>query len=486
MTRPARGEQYAFQVDLDACSGCKACVTACHSLNGLEPGESWRSVGLLLDRHPIATPGSSVAVQHVTTACHHCVDPACLNGCPVLAYEKDAATGIVRHLDDQCIGCSYCTLMCPYEVPRYSSRLGIVRKCDLCYGRLAADEAPACVQGCPNEAIRVTLVDASTLESNLRRPTRSTTPSPSLVPDAPDSSFTVPTTRYVSASGRADRLVAADRTHALPAAAHTPLTLFLVLSQASVGLAATATIAAGFGRLSTSSALLTALVLQLLALAVATAHLGQPLRAWRAFLGWRKSWFSREVLVFGAYTAALAVSAMGNLGLALPETVRSTALVVLPWLGLIGVFTSAMIYVATRRAFWSASPTFARFLGTVLILGGASLASPGGALFLVILGLVAKLPAELFPLFRRNANAASETERTRSLLLGVLRPVLAARLALAGLGVACFAVSLLATSITGAPLALLGAASLLAGELIERHLFFVAVAPQRMPGAVPS
>src|SRR5262245_16341674 len=100
---PQPGQQYAFEVDLDRCSGCKACVSACHSLNGLDDGEAWRDVGLLVSndwRLPFQ--------QTVTTACHHCLDPACLNGCPVLAYDKDPITGIVRHLDDQCIGCQYC------------------------------------------------------------------------------------------------------------------------------------------------------------------------------------------------------------------------------------------------------------------------------------------------------------------------------------------------------------------------------------------
>src|SRR6266540_5060193 len=50
LTAPASGQQYAFEVDLDKCSGCKACVTACHSLNGLEDDEAWRSVGLLVGR----------------------------------------------------------------------------------------------------------------------------------------------------------------------------------------------------------------------------------------------------------------------------------------------------------------------------------------------------------------------------------------------------------------------------------------------------
>src|ERR1043165_9611224 len=77
LNKPAPGEQYAFEVDLDKCSGCKACVTACHSLNGLDDGEVWRSVGVL---HSI---DSSEAYQrNVTTACHHSLAPGSLNASP--------------------------------------------------------------------------------------------------------------------------------------------------------------------------------------------------------------------------------------------------------------------------------------------------------------------------------------------------------------------------------------------------------------------
>src|SRR3954463_16226582 len=124
---PGPGEQYAFEVDLDRCSGCKACVAACHALNGPDEDETRGSVGLLR-----GGPSALPVLQHVTSACHHCLDPACLYGCPVGAYEKDPATGIVKHLDDQCIGCQYCILKCPYDVPKYNKAKGIVRKCDLC------------------------------------------------------------------------------------------------------------------------------------------------------------------------------------------------------------------------------------------------------------------------------------------------------------------------------------------------------------------
>src|SRR5262245_61157529 len=153
LSAPAADEQYGFTVDLDACSGCKACVTACHSLNGLDDEETFRDLGLLMGRD---SRGQHV-IQHVTTACHQCLQPACLHGCPTQAYDKDPVTGIVRHLDDQCIGCQYCMLMCPYDVPKYNPAKGIVRKCDMCHQRLDDGEAPACVQACPNQAIRIDL-----------------------------------------------------------------------------------------------------------------------------------------------------------------------------------------------------------------------------------------------------------------------------------------------------------------------------------------
>src|SRR5262245_51941779 len=77
LSLPQAGQQYAFEVDLDACSGCKACVTACHNLNGLDSGEIWRQVGLL-----VGGDSEAPVMQHVTSACHHCVEPACMHGCP--------------------------------------------------------------------------------------------------------------------------------------------------------------------------------------------------------------------------------------------------------------------------------------------------------------------------------------------------------------------------------------------------------------------
>jgi formate dehydrogenase iron-sulfur subunit len=350
LTAPGPGQQYGFEVDLDACTGCKACVAACHSLNGLDDGESWRSVSLLV--------GGTVAKpfqQTVTSACHHCVDPACLNGCPVDAYEKDPVTGIVAHLDDQCIGCGYCTLTCPYEVPRYNRERGIVRKCDMCHGRLAAGEAPACVQACPSGAISIAIVEVADAMASAA--------AGSLVPGAPPSSITAPTTVY--RTGR-DRLPAATRLR--PASMtgpdnHRPLAVMLVLTQLSVGAFVTDLVARV---LSPGADAVLVAVVGALALAASVLHLGRPRYCYRAVIGLRHSWLSREVLAFGAFTGLAMVDAVWP---HLPGLGGAVALA-----GLAGVACSVMVYAATRRPSWRAGRVAADFALTAAGCGAATVA----------------------------------------------------------------------------------------------------------------
>src|SRR5579872_2372507 len=286
-------QQYAFEVDLDACSGCKACVAACNSLNGLDETETWRDVGLLhggTDPEPF--------LQHVTAACHHCLDPACLNVCPVRAYEKDDTTGIVRHLDDQCIGCQYCILACPYDVPKYNAARGIVRKCDMCSNRLAVGEAPACVQSCPNSAIRIATVSRHAAAENCE--------TGAFLPGAPDPQYTQPTTHYKTNRVFPRNTLPADYYSVQPEHAHWPLVAMLVLTQLSVGAFLVDLLAELFFNGSGLGAVRGvhaggALLFGLLALGASTLHLGRPHLAFRAVIGLATSWLSREILAFGAF-----------------------------------------------------------------------------------------------------------------------------------------------------------------------------------------
>lgn len=480
LTLPAPGEQYAFQVDLDVCSGCKACVTACHSLNGLDEYETWRDVGLI-----VAEEAS--IVQHVTTACHHCVEPGCLSGCPVKAYDKDPVTGIVRHLDDQCIGCQYCSLMCPYDVPKYSPTKGIVRKCDMCRQRLAEGEAPACVQSCPNHAIRIVTVQQTTV--------RTAAAAAAFLPGAPDPTLTIPTTQFVSKRPIPTRVRGGGDDDLRPAHSHMPLVVMLVLTQMSVGLLLVERLLSLTG---TSSLLMqvVALVIGAIGGNAAILHLGRPIGAWRAWIGWRTSWLSREIVLFGLYSAllgaAVATDWLTTRGMA-SDSLSST----LAWLALavgsLGVFSSAMIYAVTGRPFWKLSRTGAKFALTSVALGlagAAVIVSPWFVFALpVVLGL--KLVVDLEVVYRNRQTGANSLAQVAELLGDVLHRKLRYRVTyalMAGLFLPLiFAVLWREQPMDSAPLMFVAWMTLIAcmaGELYERYLFFAAVGHSRMPGAL--
>ncbi|WED66754.1 dimethyl sulfoxide reductase anchor subunit [Synoicihabitans lomoniglobus] len=463
LSQPGPGEQYAFEVDLDACSGCKACVAGCHSLNGLDEEETWRDIGHLV--------GGSEALpfqQTVTSACHHCADPGCLNGCPVLAYEKDPITGIVRHLDDQCIGCSYCILKCPYDVPKFSERLGIVRKCDMCQGRLAEGEAPACVQACPTQAISIVKVS---IDLSGSRPTTDTS---AFLPGAPDPATTQPTTRYVSKRALPANLHAADLAAPKAQHAHWPLVLLLSLTQAGYGLSLAASFTLRFDPILAY----TALALSTVGLAAAGAHLGRPLRAWRIFLGLRRSWLSREAVIMGGWFpllgAAIILPRWPQLLSPLPTTIGLLVLDGLPIAaavtGAIALFCSAMIYIDTPRQFWRAPATFTRMGGTILV----------GAL-LPVAPLVAAIALAAKLVFESNQQRADTP--SGKLLRTVLRPAFRLRNLL---GISALALLVTYWVTNEVALIALGAIAWLAGEIVERYLYFRAVDSAKMPGVAAS
>jgi formate dehydrogenase iron-sulfur subunit len=85
----------------------------------------------------------------------HCLEPSCVSACLVGSLTK-TAEGPVVYDPEKCIGCRYCMLACPFHVPRYewSETTPFVRKCDMCFQRQLEGRQPACVDACPNEALR--------------------------------------------------------------------------------------------------------------------------------------------------------------------------------------------------------------------------------------------------------------------------------------------------------------------------------------------
>ena len=341
------GEQYRFGFDMGACIGCHSCEVACAEQNGLPDGTTWRRVGEVeAGAHP------DTRRFHLSMSCNHCLDPACLTGCPTDAYVK-LDSGIVDHHADDCVGCGYCTWTCPYSVPAIQPDRRVVTKCDMCRPRLDDGFAPACVTACPTHAITVEKVDVAAWRADHRAGD---------APHLPDAGLTVSTTRIALPDGLAvgDATVAADDWDLRPESAHWPLVWLTLVSQAALGVS-TAAAAGGSGGTRGAAA-----ASAFAGLVGALFHLGRPAAAWKAMRNLRTSWLSREVAALSLYALLAAVAVL------VPALAWPAALA-----GVAGVFASARLYLVPGRPAWDSRLTIARFFATAAVLGPAALGFDG-------------------------------------------------------------------------------------------------------------
>jgi formate dehydrogenase iron-sulfur subunit len=428
------GEQYRFAFAMDACVGCHSCEAACAEQNGLPPEIAWRRVGEIEGGEFPETRRF-----HLSMSCNHCLEPACLEGCPTEAYVK-LDNGVVQHKADECIGCQYCTWNCPYSVPAFQPDRRIVTKCDLCLPRLEEGRAPACVDACPTFAITVEKVDVAAWRADH---------SAADAPNLPPSGLTLSTTRIVLPADVPLETYGGGEWALRPEDPHWPLVWLTLLTQVAVG--TTATAVGGVERLVAAGLACTALAASLL-------HLGRPAHAWKALRNLRRSWLSREVLLFGCYgglaAAAVVVPALVPLALAT---------------GLAGVFASGRLYVVPGRPAWHSPLTIVRFFATALAVGPLLTGRPGWAVAGIALQVVATL-ANLVRLRRdRRIEGWGTLRLTRQRFS---RHVLA----MAAGWVGGAALALLGLPLVALPLVALA-------EGIGRYLFFVTVVPLDMPGS---
>ena len=137
--------------DSTLCIGCRECEKACAGRWKL-PYNDKIAAEEQISAHKltaIQTHGDHFSRR----LCMHCAEPSCVSVCLVGAFQK-TALGPVIYDEDKCIGCRYCMLACPFQVPTYewSSRLPRVRKCDMCYDRVRAGKPTACAEACPTGA----------------------------------------------------------------------------------------------------------------------------------------------------------------------------------------------------------------------------------------------------------------------------------------------------------------------------------------------
>jgi Fe-S-cluster-containing dehydrogenase component len=142
--------------DATRCIGCRACVTACKTANDLpgniyDPPEdlSGNTKNIIKKYEENGELASYMKAQ-----CMHCLDPACTRACMVGAFKK-RDYGIVTWDPGRCIGCRYCQVACPYNIPKFqwdTANPKIV-KCEMCLHMLKVGKQPGCCQACPKEAV---------------------------------------------------------------------------------------------------------------------------------------------------------------------------------------------------------------------------------------------------------------------------------------------------------------------------------------------
>jgi len=147
--------------DSNLCIGCQACMSACKDANDMPPefsGEqkTWDSPIDLSAKtlNIIKMHKEGGQISFVKRQCMHCLEPACVNACPVSAMQKDKKTGIVTYNKDACIGCRYCQIACPYNIPKFEwdKPFPQIQKCQLCEHLIEQGDYPACCKACPTGA----------------------------------------------------------------------------------------------------------------------------------------------------------------------------------------------------------------------------------------------------------------------------------------------------------------------------------------------
>jgi Fe-S-cluster-containing dehydrogenase component len=152
--------------DTVRCIGCRKCEAGCNKVNELPaPEKPFDDLSVLKEERRTTPKAYTVVNQYAPkevsspvfrkNQCNHCLEPACASACFVRAFKK-TETGAVVYDPTVCVGCRYCMIACPFDIPTYEYDNAFaprIRKCTMCYPRISKGLLPGCVEACPVEAL---------------------------------------------------------------------------------------------------------------------------------------------------------------------------------------------------------------------------------------------------------------------------------------------------------------------------------------------
>ncbi|MFH1075324.1 MAG: 4Fe-4S dicluster domain-containing protein [Pseudomonadota bacterium] len=158
---------FGLLFDVSRCIGCRQCEAACNKVNELpQPEQKFDDLTVLNKKRRTDSNAFTVVNKYINVSassgtvfrkiqCNHCLEPACASACFVRAFKK-TKEGAVTYDASVCVGCRYCMIACPFDIPAYEYDEPLtprVRKCTMCYPRIKEGKLPGCVEACPKEAI---------------------------------------------------------------------------------------------------------------------------------------------------------------------------------------------------------------------------------------------------------------------------------------------------------------------------------------------
>jgi len=148
-------------VDTTRCIGCRSCEVACsvahdNYVPDIQNDEALEKIRDTSEKqwtvvNRFKTEKGEIFVKK---QCLHCWQPACVSACLVNAMLK-TREGPVTWNGDKCMGCRFCMISCPFDIPKfeYFEWNPRIQKCNMCYERLQEGKKPACVEACPSDAL---------------------------------------------------------------------------------------------------------------------------------------------------------------------------------------------------------------------------------------------------------------------------------------------------------------------------------------------